>query len=170
MLQGKGREHHYAVDSYFGEHRYSLFGKDATEQQQKPAEHKRLLAEDEAALAFPLRASGRAAFKQLALLHRQVRAPFFVRCSYLFPSFQGSLITNCAGVHLHLLVLRLYCLNGDAAIGDMHGIVSCVQMQLAIRQCNIALCTRLMMSSADSVWCCQISIWSRVLSDPVCTI
>ena len=78
LLQGKGREHHYAVDSYFGEHRYSLFGKDAAdEQQQQPSEHKRLLAEDEAALTFPLRASGRAAFKQLALLHRQVRAPFF---------------------------------------------------------------------------------------------
>ncbi|BDA47657.1 hypothetical protein COCOBI_10-5080 [Coccomyxa sp. Obi] len=71
-FQGKGREHHYAVDSYFGEHHYSLFGKDATEQQQQPAEHKRLLAEDEAALAFPLRASGRAAWSQLALLHRQV--------------------------------------------------------------------------------------------------
>jgi hypothetical protein len=69
--QGKGREHHYAVEEYFGEHRYSLFGKDGEEQ---PAEHKRLLSEDgtASALEFPLKASGRAAWIQQAVLRRQV--------------------------------------------------------------------------------------------------
>ncbi len=51
-FHGQGPEEHYRVDSYFGEHAYSAFGK----------ERKRVLIEGDgelSAMAFPLRASGR---------------------------------------------------------------------------------------------------------------
>lgn len=60
-MAGQGLEADYQVGGYFGEHAYSLFGKD----------RKRVLIEADsdvagALVAYPLRASGRPGARQLA--------------------------------------------------------------------------------------------------------
>lgn len=60
-MAGQGSEADYQVGGYFGEHAYSLFGKD----------RKRVLIEADsdvagALVAYPLRASGRPGARQLA--------------------------------------------------------------------------------------------------------
>ncbi len=64
MVNGQGSEADYQVGGYFGEHAYSLFGKD----------RKRVLIEAEgdvagALVAYPLRASGRPGARQLAAIN-----------------------------------------------------------------------------------------------------
>jgi hypothetical protein len=66
-FHGQGPEEHYRSGAYFGEHKYSLFGKD----------RKRLLIErdtDLGMLAFPLRAFGRAVSLMVAPQPVVVRA------------------------------------------------------------------------------------------------